>query len=140
MVLTRGITVCQYHFGPSNSILHFNSLQLCVSLHQIYDLWLHHQFREFGIKCTGCKEGLSPTDLVRRVGSRVFHVSCLKCQQCLKEVATGDQLYIVNGGKFLCQLDYENSTSKKTATATTVHQSCPSKGTFCYFARLILYW
>jgi len=84
-------------------------------------------YKEFGIKCTGCKEGLSPTDLVRRVGSRVFHVSCLKCQQCLKEVATGDQLYIVNGGKFLCQLDYENSTSKKTATATTVHQSCPSK-------------
>jgi hypothetical protein len=37
----------------------------------------------------------------------VFHVECFCCSMCLKEIATGDELYHVGGNKFVCKDDYD---------------------------------
>ena len=65
-------------------------------------------YKLYGVQCSGCEEGIFPSDLIRRVGSKIFHMSCLKCCQCGQEVSTGDQLYILDDGTFLCKTDYEN--------------------------------
>ncbi|CAB4014775.1 LIM homeobox Lhx1, partial [Paramuricea clavata] len=81
-------------------------------------------YRRYGTKCSGCDEGILPTNLVRRAKGMVFHVECFCCSMCLKEIATGDELYHVGGNKFVCKEDYdlqqqdiENSESpEKTET------------------------
>jgi hypothetical protein len=63
--------------------------------------------RRYGTKCSGCDEGILPTNLVRRAKGMVFHVECFCCSMCLKEIATGDELYHVGGNKFVCKDDYD---------------------------------
>lgn len=67
-----------------------------------------HFHRTFGVRCAGCEEGIYPSDLVRRIASKIFHISCLKCRHCQKEVSTGDQIYVLQDGFFVCKTDYEN--------------------------------
>ncbi|XP_010157686.1 PREDICTED: LOW QUALITY PROTEIN: LIM/homeobox protein Lhx1-like, partial [Eurypyga helias] len=38
----------------------------------------------FGTKCAGCAQGISPSDLVRRARSKVFHLNCFTCMMCNK--------------------------------------------------------
>ena len=64
-------------------------------------------YRRYGTKCSGCDEGILPTNLVRRAKDMVFHVECFCCSICLKEIATGDELYHLGGNKFVCKEDYE---------------------------------
>lgn len=65
-------------------------------------------YKLYGVQCSGCEEGVFPSDLIRKVGSKIFHMACLKCCQCGQEVSTGDQLYILDDGTFLCKTDYDN--------------------------------
>lgn len=62
--------------------------------------------RRFGPKCSGCNQGISPTDLVRRAKDRVFHLNCFTCCICRKAISTGEQLYVVDENKFMCKHDY----------------------------------
>lgn len=70
-------------------------------------IFLLFTFRRYGTKCSGCEEGILPTNLVRRAKGMVFHVECFCCSICLKEISTGDELYHVGGNKFVCKDDYE---------------------------------
>jgi len=63
-------------------------------------------FRRFGPKCSGCNQGIQPTDLVRRAKDRVFHLNCFTCYVCRKAITTGEQLYVVDENKFVCKQDY----------------------------------
>lgn len=63
-------------------------------------------FRRFGPKCSGCSQGILPTDLVRRAKDRVFHLNCFTCYVCRKAITTGEQLYVVDENKFVCKQDY----------------------------------
>ena len=51
------------------------------------------------------------TDLVRRVNDQVFHMACLICSHCNKQISTGEQLFKTDENKFVCKEDFE--TSKK---------------------------
>jgi hypothetical protein len=62
--------------------------------------------RRFGPKCSGCNQGISPTDLVRRAKDKVFHLNCFTCCMCRKPISTGEQLYVVDENKFMCKQDY----------------------------------
>lgn len=62
--------------------------------------------RRFGPKCSGCNQGIAPTDLVRRAKDRVFHLNCFTCCICRKAITTGEQLYVVDENKFMCKQDY----------------------------------
>lgn len=73
-------------------------------------------FRRFGPKCSGCSQGILPTDLVRRAKDRVFHLNCFTCYVCRKAITTGEQLYVVDENKFVCKQDYilNKATGKTT--------------------------
>lgn len=69
--------------------------------------------RRFGTKCAGCAQGISPSDLVRKARSKVFHLNCFTCMVCNKQLSTGEELYIIDENKFVCKDDYLSSTSLK---------------------------
>lgn len=82
-------------------------------------------FRRFGTKCSGCNIGMCPEDLVRKAINKVYHVHCFVCSVCRRQLDTGEQLYLVQGEKFLCERDYIQSTqvSSVTQSMTTVMNS-----------------
>lgn len=88
----------------------FSLLFLCLSCAFsrekpfIFRLFLVH--RRFGTKCTGCGQGISPTDLVRRARGKVFHLKCFTCFVCRKQPGTGEELYIIEESRFICKDDY----------------------------------
>ncbi|KAL3214013.1 hypothetical protein MRX96_035043 [Rhipicephalus microplus] len=63
-------------------------------------------FKRFGTKCAGCSLGISPTDLVRRARSKVFHLKCFTCLVCRKQLSTGEELYVLDEHRFVCKEDY----------------------------------
>ncbi|KAG7176511.1 LIM/homeobox protein Lhx5-like [Homarus americanus] len=62
--------------------------------------------RRFGTKCSGCLQGISPQDLVRKARDRVFHLKCFTCCVCRKQLSTGEELYVLEENKFVCKQDY----------------------------------
>lgn len=70
-------------------------------------------FRRYGTKCAGCNQVIAMNDLVRRARDKVFHIDCFCCMSCQKRLDTGEELYIINGCKFLCKEDYLNSRQGK---------------------------
>ncbi|MBN3304142.1 LHX1 protein, partial [Amia calva] len=78
-------------------------------------------FRRFGTKCAGCSQGISPSDLVRRARSKVFHLNCFTCMMCNKQLSTGEELYIIDENKFVCKEDYlSNSNNTKDTNLLSV--------------------
>lgn len=72
-----------------------------------YNKRMCHNIRRYGTKCNGCNQGISPSELVRKSrDNKVFHLNCLTCFLCRRELSTGDQLYIVDDNKFMCKEDY----------------------------------
>ncbi|XP_073695594.1 LIM/homeobox protein Lhx1b [Garra rufa] len=84
-------------------------------------------FRRYGTKCGGCAQGISPSDLVRKARSKVFHLNCFTCIMCNKQLSTGEELYILDEYKFVCKEDYmNNSTGKDTNLLSITTCSDPS--------------
>ncbi|CAB1451622.1 unnamed protein product [Pleuronectes platessa] len=76
--------------------------------------------RRFGTKCSGCSQGISPNDLVRRARSKVFHLNCFTCMMCNKQLSTGEELYIIDENKFVCKEDYISNSNGKDASLLSV--------------------
>ncbi|XP_039628236.1 LIM/homeobox protein Lhx5 [Polypterus senegalus] len=83
-------------------------------------------FRRFGTKCAGCSQGISPSDLVRKARSKVFHLNCFTCMVCNKQLSTGEELYIIDENKFVCKEDYLNATTIKEVNLNSV-SSCTDR-------------
>lgn len=62
--------------------------------------------RRFGPKCPGCGDIISPTQIVRKINDRVYHISCMCCTICNKQLATGDKFYLLEDGRVICKEDY----------------------------------
>lgn len=62
--------------------------------------------RRYGTKCSGCGQGIAPSDLVRKPRDKVFHLNCFTCCICRKQLSTGEQLYVLDDNKFICKDDY----------------------------------
>ncbi|XP_076363108.1 LIM/homeobox protein Lhx1-like isoform X2 [Tachypleus tridentatus] len=73
-------------------------------------------FKRFGTKCTGCSQGISPTDLVRRARNKVFHLKCFTCMICRKQLSTGEELYVLDEKCFICKEDYLSSRHNQVLT------------------------
>lgn len=62
--------------------------------------------RRYGTKCSGCGQGIAPSDLVRKPRDKVFHLNCFTCCICHKQLSTGEQLYVLDDNKYICKDDY----------------------------------
>uniref|UniRef100_A0A8C1VJC0 LIM/homeobox protein Lhx1 n=2 Tax=Cyprinus carpio TaxID=7962 RepID=A0A8C1VJC0_CYPCA len=83
-------------------------------------------FRRYGTKCGGCAQGISPSDLVRKARSKVFHLNCFTCVMCNKQLSTGEELYILDEYKFVCKEDYMNNSIGKDTNLLSITCSDPS--------------
>lgn len=62
--------------------------------------------RRYGTKCSGCAQGISPQDMVRKARDKVFHLTCFTCTICRRQLSTGEELYVLDDSKFICKDDY----------------------------------
>ncbi|GAA6111257.1 LIM/homeobox protein Lhx1b, partial [Tachysurus ichikawai] len=86
----------------------------------------------YGTKCGGCSQVISPTDLVRKARSKVFHLNCFTCIICNKQLSTGEELYILDESKFVCKEDYlSNSNGKDSNLLSITTCSEPSLSPDC---------
>ena len=65
--------------------------------------------RIFGVKCDRCGVVLSPHDLVMRTMAYIFHLHCFACVMCSRQLATGDEFYLMEDGRLVCKEDYETA-------------------------------
>ncbi|KPP57420.1 hypothetical protein Z043_124862 [Scleropages formosus] len=77
-------------------------------------------FRLFGTRCARCGLGIPPSALVRRARSRVFHLHCFTCVLCHRQLSTGDELYVLDDGRFLCREDFLSGGAEKDANLPSV--------------------
>ena len=72
-------------------------------------------FRLFGVRCFGCEKGVTSSDMIRRVNEHIFHLRCLTCSHCNRQIETGEELFKTDENKFLCKSDYESRRKKSMA-------------------------
>lgn len=65
--------------------------------------------RRFGTKCTSCQQGIPPTQVVRKAQDFVYHLHCFACIICNRQLATGDEFYLMEDGRLVCKEDYETA-------------------------------
>ncbi|KJH43916.1 LIM domain protein [Dictyocaulus viviparus] len=85
-----------------------NNLKICVQ-----------RCRRYGQRCAGCDGTLEKEDLVRKARDKVFHIQCFQCSVCQRRLDTGEQLYILEGNRFVCQQDFRNVTKSSTPSSTS---------------------
>ncbi|KOB75745.1 Lim homeobox protein [Operophtera brumata] len=73
-------------------------------------------FKRFGTKCSGCGQGIPPTQVVRRAQTHVYHLRCFACAACARTLNTGDEFYLMEDGKLVCKPDYEAARAKVNPT------------------------
>ncbi|XP_019752013.1 LIM homeobox transcription factor 1-alpha [Hippocampus comes] len=72
----------------------------------------------FAVRCGGCFEGISPTELVLRAGPAVFHLRCFTCSVCSAPMRTGDRC-VVREGRLVCaREDYHRRVASPTSSDT----------------------
>lgn len=73
--------------------------------------------RRFGTKCASCQQGIPPTQVVRKAQDFVYHLHCFACVMCSRQLATGDEFYLMEDGRLVCKEDYE--TAKQNGRCLT---------------------
>ncbi|XP_016427531.1 LIM/homeobox protein Lhx4-like isoform X1 [Sinocyclocheilus rhinocerous] len=63
----------------------------------------------FGTKCASCQQGIPPTQVVRKAQDFVYHLHCFACVMCSRQLATGDEFYLMEDGRLVCKDDYETA-------------------------------
>ncbi|KAM9796850.1 LIM homeobox transcription factor 1-alpha [Syngnathus typhle] len=72
----------------------------------------------FAVRCGGCAENISRSELVLRAGPVVFHLRCFTCSVCSAPLRTGD-LCVVREGRLVCaREDYHQRVASPTSSDT----------------------
>lgn len=79
-------------------------------------------YRNFGAKCSKCCRGISASDWVRRARELVFHLACFACDQCGRQLSTGEQFALMDD-RVLCKAHYLETVEGGTTS---------SDGEFCF--------
>ncbi|GMT32485.1 hypothetical protein PFISCL1PPCAC_23782, partial [Pristionchus fissidentatus] len=72
--------------------------------------------QEFTTKCAGCDRSISPSDWVRRARSNVYHIACFGCNQCKRQLSTGEE-FAIQENKLLCKQHYLELVEGESATS-----------------------
>ncbi|XP_029005077.1 LIM/homeobox protein Lhx4 [Betta splendens] len=76
-------------------------------------------FKRFGTKCASCQQGIPPTQVVRKAQDFVYHLHCFACIICSRQLATGDEFYLMEDGRLVCKVDYETAKQNDDSEAGT---------------------
>ncbi|TTU44327.1 LIM/homeobox protein Lhx4 [Bagarius yarrelli] len=68
-----------------------------------------HFYTRFGTKCASCQQGIPPSQVVRKAQDFVYHLHCFSCVMCSRQLATGDEFYLMEDGRLVCKVDYETA-------------------------------
>lgn len=47
--------------------------------------------------------------MVRKAQDFVYHLHCFACIMCSRQLATGDEFYLMEDGRLVCKVDYETA-------------------------------
>lgn len=72
--------------------------------------------RNFGAKCSKCCRGISASDWVRRARDLVFHLACFACDQCGRQLSTGEQFALMDD-RVLCKAHYLETVEGGTTSS-----------------------
>ncbi|GIX78687.1 hypothetical protein CEXT_714941 [Caerostris extrusa] len=75
--------------------------------------------RASALSARGCSQGICPTDLVRRARGRVYHVACFTCLLCRKQPSTGEELYVLDGTRFVCKEDFNRQHQQHISSSSS---------------------
>lgn len=81
---------------------------------QFIFLFIFH--RSFGAKCSKCCRGISASDWVRRARDLVFHLACFACDQCGRQLSTGEQFALMED-RVLCKAHYLETVEGGTTSS-----------------------
>jgi len=81
-------------------------------------------FRRFGTKCASCQQGIPPTQVVRKAQDFVYHLHCFACVMCSRQLATGDEFYLMEDGRLVCKEDYETAKQNGELLSSDQCKSC----------------
>ena len=75
-----------------------------------------HYYNEYSpFKCSGCRCGISPTDMVYKLKNEIiYHVSCHSCFQCGKQLTPGEQIVIDEISKLVSCSSHQNEKSQSS--------------------------
>ena len=62
-------------------------------------------YRNFGVKCAKCSRLIQSTDWVRRAKDSVYHLACFACDNCKRQLSTGEE-FALQDNKVLCKTHY----------------------------------
>ncbi|XP_072294847.1 LIM homeobox transcription factor 1-alpha [Eucyclogobius newberryi] len=75
----------------------------------------------FAVRCGGCSEPLSPSELVMHAGPSVFHLHCFTCSVCSCRLQTGDRC-VLRAGQLMCARDhYHQGLVSPTSSNTSMY-------------------
>jgi LIM homeobox protein 6/8 len=72
--------------------------------------------RNFGAKCSKCGRGIAASDWVRRARELVFHLACFACDQCGRQLSTGEQFALLDD-RVLCKSHYMENVDGGTTSS-----------------------
>lgn len=81
-------------------------------------------YRRFGTKCTACQQGIPPTQVVRKAQDFVYHLHCFACIICNRQLATGDEFYLMEDGRLVCKEDYETAKQNGNQRGPSPRRPC----------------
>lgn len=50
--------------------------------------------------------------MVRRAQDFVYHLHCFACVVCKRQLATGDEYYLMEDSRLVCKADYETAKQR----------------------------